>query len=152
MKVIKLSNRGETIVSNVDFDYLSQFNWIMGSRGYVFRHNYLGNRRTKIIKMHREVMNFPKEQVDHINMNKLDNRRSNLRVATNSQNKANGKKYVNNNSGYKGVYYEKLLGKYRAYVNEGGVRKYLGSYPTAMEAKVVRDQKALEIYGEFYTP
>lgn len=101
--------------------------------------------------MHRLILNAPEgSQVDHINGNKLDNRRSNLRLATASQNRANKGKIVNNTSGYKGV---SLSGKkWAADIAMNKVKVRLGRFDTPEEAAKAYDQAARELHGEFARP
>ena len=100
--------------------------------------------------MHRFIMK-PKsnEYVDHINGDKLDNRKENLRICTKKENQRNQKVRKDNTSGYKGV--ALMAGKYwRAYITSGGSRqKHLGNFKTKEEAARAYDEKAKEYFGEF---
>lgn len=89
--------------------------------------------------------------VDHINHNKLDCRKSNLRVGNRSQNEANGRPYKNNTTGYKGVYYCKNneINPYHAYAREGGKKRHLGCFPSKEEAALAYNEFAKKTYGEF---
>lgn len=87
--------------------------------------------------------------VDHRNGNGLDNRRANLREATVSSNAMNRRRRSDNSSGFKGVSLRKSNGKWRASVSVGGSRKWLGEFPSALEAARAYDAAALEHYGEF---
>jgi hypothetical protein len=107
------------------------------------------------IYLHRELFGFapgecPDTKIDHKNGNILDNRRANLRLATNQQNMQNRKMHRNNTSGYVGVYYDKRGNNFRAIITIDGKHRSLGRFKTAMEASVVRDAKAREVFGEFY--
>lgn len=83
--------------------------------------------------------NIPiKKEVDHINGCSLDNRRSNLRIVTRSENQKNGKKRVDNRSGVAGVCWQKGNGKWRARINSQGIYIDLGCYDTLEEAKSAR--------------
>lgn len=99
------------------------------------------------VQMHRFLTGW--EMVDHRNGNGLDNRRSNLRPATVSQNAMNRRKRVDNTSGYKGVSFRKETKVWRAYVSVLGKRVWLGQYPTATEAAAAYDVAAKLHYGEF---
>lgn len=89
------------------------------------------------------------EQADHKNRNILDNRRSNLRVASNMQNQANRLKTKRSTSGYKGVSWFKHLGKWRADIQKDGKLRYLGHFSDKVEAAKAYDRAALELFGEF---
>lgn len=106
MKKIPLSgNHGAglyAIVDDDDFSRLSKHSWCMDVGGGYPMTRY----KTKAYRMHKMVLPAPKGMyTDHINRNKLDNRKSNLRVVTNSQNMLNTGLYSNNTSGHKGVTY-----------------------------------------------
>lgn len=93
---------------------------------------------------------FPKEQIDHINMNRQDNRWCNLRIANKSENMSNRSKQVNNTSGYKGVYLRKDTNKYVARINVNGLCKILGNYKSAEMAYQAYIKAAKKYHGEFY--
>lgn len=99
--------------------------------------------------LHRLLMPPPQGlSVDHINGNPLDNRRSNLRVATHAQNMANRKSHKNNTSGFRGVYRAK--NRYRAEIKHQGKKIRLGSFATAEEAGAAYSCAAKELFGEFF--
>ena len=87
--------------------------------------------------------------VDHINRNKLDNRRCNLRVASNSQNCRNREKGKNNTSGYKGVSYKKKNKKFAARITVDGRMHNLGLFKTAEEASLVYNAAAVRFHKDF---
>lgn len=126
-------------ISPEDHERLSKFRWSFAGRGYVrtgSQSNYL----------HRMVLNTV-EQVDHINGDKLDNRRENLRPASNAQNhQAFGK--IRAQSGYRGV--SPSGSRWRARVNAFGVEYAQAGFETAQAAAAWRDAKAVEVHGEFY--
>jgi hypothetical protein len=84
----------------------------------------------------------------HRNGNGLDNRRSNLRAASQSQNKKNLPAYANNKSGYKGVI-RLTTGRYRASIGVDGKRVYLGTYDDAETAAIAYNVAATNLHGEF---
>lgn len=89
------------------------------------------------------------EVVDHINGQPLDNRRSNLRIATDSQNKANSKKRNGANK-YRGVYPSNHKAKpFRACITADGKQRTIGYFETEEEAAQARDRVAQEVWGEF---
>lgn len=87
--------------------------------------------------------------VDHRNGDGLDNRRANLRAATNAENMRNRRRYANNTSGFKGVSFHKATGKWRAQINLSDRRSHLGSHATAADAARAYDAAAREHFGEF---
>jgi hypothetical protein len=92
---------------------------------------------------------FPDLEIDHVNMNKTDNRIENLRLATHSQNGANTGKKRNNKSGYKGVHYSRIRKKWRAQIEKGGNKHHLGLFYTPEEAHNAYIKAAQELFGEF---
>lgn len=101
--------------------------------------------------MHRLVMGVedPKIQVDHINHETLDNRRSQLRLCTQRQNSFNTRKHSNNTSGFKGVTQRKDSGKWGAYIRINGRKKTLGAYATPELAARAYAEAAATHHGEF---
>ncbi len=94
------------------------------------------------------TVNNPDVVVDHKNNIGLDNRRRNLRVCTQMQNKWNSRTYRNNKSGYRGVY-QRPDGIYIAYLMCDGTQYYLGSYETFAAAKAARKQGEKDHYGKY---
>lgn len=77
---------------------------------------------------------WPSGDIDHINGDPADNRFFNLRDGTTSENMQNQRRYKNNKSGHVGVSYRKRDGRWSAYINLNGCRKYLGEFRTLDEA------------------
>jgi HNH endonuclease len=88
---------------------------------------------------------FPREEIDHVNRDPSDDRWNNLREATSSDNKANQCLSSNNTSGYKGVSWNYIVGKWYVHVN--GL--YLGCFDNLEEAIEARDSFAEEMQGDF---
>lgn len=89
----------------------------------------------------------PGEQVDHINGNPLDNRRSNLRLATHAQNMRNSRAL--SASGYKGVTWHKQCRKWRAEIQHNGQKRHLGLYTSRIEAARAYDDAARQLFGPY---
>ena len=93
---------------------------------------------------------WPKNQLDHINGDRIDNRLVNLREANNLENCRNSGIRITNTSGFKGVGYHKASGKWRAQISINGKRICLGLYITAEEAGKVYEAQAKLHHGAFY--
>lgn len=151
MSYIELTKGKRAIVDNEDFDYLNQWKWCYVGSGYVMRRKYLGggrgNEKAEYILMHRLIAGTPKDMdTDHINGDGLDNRRSNLRVCTTSQNMGNTRHY-GKKSQYKGVQPHK--DKWVARINIGRKTIYLGIYTTEEQAGESYNKAAKSHYGQF---
>lgn len=87
-----------------------------------------------------------KDEVDHKNHIRLDNRKANLRVVNRSQNNANS---IPKRKGYKGVSLDKRRGTYNAYITINYKRIYIGNYKTEAEAAREYDKWATKLFGSF---
>lgn len=147
-KIIRLTQGKETIVDSSDYDYLSQWKWLYND-GYAERHIRI-NGKPKHIRMHRFILNIPDGfEADHVNRNKLDNRRCNLRICTRSQNEANRPIFPNNSSGKKGVSWDKVNNKWRAVICFKRKYIHIGRYNNIEDATVAYNKKAKELFGDF---
>lgn len=101
------------------------------------------------LRMHRVILGEydPKNKLDHINGNGIDNRRSNLRRCDSQQNSMNSQIYKNNRLGLKGV--SKMKYGYKATISINREPIYLGFFKTPEEAANAYDSKAIELFGEF---
>lgn len=145
MKHIPLPNGLSTLVDDEDYEQLAQHSWCL-SDGYVVRSGYPEG----FIYMHRQLLGFPELHVDHRDGNKLNNqRRTNLREATVSQNMANNRRRKDNTSGFKGVSQRRDNFRYTSYVNFENKRHCTGCFDTAEEAAGARNTLAVQLHGEF---
>lgn len=127
--------RDWSLVDYDDFDWLMERRWFLSDTGYAMRMEG-GRKNRHKVTMHRLIMGFPTAEVDHINRNKLDNRRSNLRlvVVASVDNQQNVGVRADNTSGYRGVYLEKKTGRWRAEVMLRQRKHRLGGFATPEEA------------------
>lgn len=142
--LIRIGDLDVAVDSNY-YDYLSRFKWSIDRYPYITR-TVEGKKKT--IRMHRLIMgDIPKGMVvDHIDGNKLNNCRANLRICTQRENALNCR--GNSKSGYKGVM--KRGKRYLAYIDKSkGNRKYLGTYDSKEEAGRAYNDEAKKMFGEF---
>jgi hypothetical protein len=146
---IKLSWGKWAVIDAEDYARLSQYQWCAVEKArtcYAKTFDLDG----AILSMHRVVANAPKGLlVDHINHNGLDNRKSNLRLCTNSQNLQNKRPRSGCTSKYKGVYWHKDRKKFCAKIHLNRKAIHLGYFKDEIEAAKAYDKKAIELFGEF---
>lgn len=148
MPNIKLTQGYEAIVDEVDYDYLSQFNWCY-SHGYAAR-SIVRNGLKTMMRMHQELLTAPRgKEVDHRNGNSLDNRRDNLRLVTHHQNSMNRGKQSNNTSGFKGVFRDKRFGVFYTHVALLKKAYHFGTFKDPLMAAEQYDCVARQIFGEY---
>lgn len=147
MKIIPLTRGYFTFVNDEDFDYLNQWKW-QYTGGYAARGVKIPRtRRNKTILMHHVILNTS-SMVDHLDRNKLNNQRSNLRLATRADNNRNQGLRKDNASGYKGV--SKYHGKWAANIQvDGSKQVFLGGFTDPEEAAYVYDKFAMQLFGDF---
>lgn len=138
MKTIKLTQGKETLVDDEDYGFLSQWKWGIDTRGYARRN--IGNKtEQKTILMHTVIMQTPEGfMVDHINRNKLDNQKKNLRICISSQNLRNQKKRIDNTLGIKGVHWRKDHNRWQARIMLNQKTIHLGYFKTLQGAWLAR--------------
>lgn len=153
MKKIALTKGGFALVDDTDFEFLSQWKWTVRN-GYSARTVYLGggrkNQKSKHIYMHSLLNETPNGmETDHINRNKLDNRRENLRTTTRQQNSCNRVLQDNNTSGFRGVSWNRQRNKWMSQIKAFRKNYYLGLYSNKNDAARAYDKAALNLFGEF---
>ena len=149
MKHTPLTQGKVAVVDDDMYEVFIQRKWHLNSEGYAvgYEGSEFGDKR---IRMHRVVVSAPDGmEVDHINGDKLDNRRENLRICTHAQNTLNQGIRNDNKSGFKGVFWDKQSGKYRAQIRANKQTFYLGWFDDAEQAARAYDEKARELHGKF---
>ena len=127
-----------------DYEKISKYSWAMTSAGYIVSHN----ENNKYIRLHRIVMDAQNGQIiDHINRNKSDNRKANLRFCTYSENIYNSGLRSNNKTGVTGVIYGD--GLWVAYIGNQNKLIRLGSYKNKESAVKARKKAEKKYCGEF---
>lgn len=152
MKYI-LTKKGEKIsVDDEDFDKLNGQWWFTCPKGYARGTIQISFKNRKQIKMHRFIMGVhlssPEMYVDHIDGNKLNNCRSNLRLCSNGQNIMNSRIRESGQVKYKGVCTSKSKG-YRARITAYGKCISLGNFETPEAAAIAYNNAAIKHHGNF---
>lgn len=154
-----LTRKNEVIlVDDDDYEKLSKFTWYIskggknhGGYGYAIssQRNESTGKQYKL-SMHREIMNAKKgEIVDHINGNKLDNRKENLRIVTPYQNSLNVKKKDGASSQYKGVAFSKDMNLWKSSIRVKGKGVHIGYFSNEVACALAYNEYAIKHFGEY---
>jgi len=150
VKEIKPLNSDKLMkVDDEDYEELSKHKWWFNNKGYPHTYIYVDNKRTSIF-MHQILIKPPKGlQIDHIDRDKLNNQRDNLRIATQSQNNMNRIKQKNTSSKYKGVSWHKEHKKWRAYITFKDKYIHLGYFTNEDDAGRAYNKRAKELFNKY---
>ena len=142
------STKQTFMVDASDLPLVRDYCWHINKNGYVVA--CAKNGASPELRLHRFVTGVTDDTVcvDHKNWDKTDNRKSNLRLATKSQNNINIKRRIDNTSGYTGVSVTRG-GKYLARISIDGARYYLGVYEFFEDAVKARHDAELLMHGEW---
>lgn len=151
---IPLTKGYEAVIDVEDVCLVEDFNWLSSvckNVVYAMRASpRKPNTKRKFILLHRVLTSAPAHlQVDHIDSDGLNNRRSNLRLATVSQNHFNSRISKRNTSGFKGVSFEKRANKWLARIKIDGKVKWLGYYNNPEDAGAAYAKASPEVHGNF---
>jgi hypothetical protein len=152
VRYIQLTKGKIAIVDDADYDELNKFNWHYHG-GYAKRTIFVSKGKSpKCAFLHHYLL--PKKsgfEVDHRDLNTLNNQRDNLRYATKSQQMANRPRFKNGKaSKYKGVYAEKSKTvPWCAQIRSNGKIKYLGCFATEEAAALAYNMAAIDRFGEY---
>ena len=149
MKKIPLTQGKFALVDDGDFEWLNQWKWCYDR--YAVRSIQKSKNQRMLWFMHWSIIGKPPKglETDHINGDKLDNRKNNLRIVTRSQNMMNKKRQKNNTSGFKGVSRSKEKKKWYARICYQGKEYFIGSFNNEKEAAKAYNIKAKEYFGTF---
>lgn len=144
--VVILDNKDYFFIDSEDERFLYDASWYIGRNGYV-----TGRINGKLIYFHRYILGVTnkKNQIDHKNRNKIDNRKNNLRICTNIDNARNRNIQSNNTSGFIGVSFDITRNKWAAYFKEIGIKKFLGRFENMDDAIKARLLAEKQNYGDF---
>jgi hypothetical protein len=152
MKTIPLTKGKFTIVDDDDYEYLNQWKWCVDTWGYAVRSlsaRYPHKGKSKgSVSMHRVILDANiGQQVDHADLDKLNNQKYNLRFCTSRENKINRRLFKNNTTGHKGVY--RRYGKFFAAICIDYKLRHLGTFETAADAANKYKEEAEKYHGDF---
>lgn len=138
------SIRAEARIDPSDYDDVMQWRWLQNNNGYAVRLEPQGSGAYRAVLMHRYLMGLgygDKSEVDHINRDKIDNRRANLRVVTRGQQVQNISSHRGSSSRFRGVYWAERkesgrVSKWRAqaFLNRKATR--LGTFESEIDAAI----------------
>lgn len=158
IRFIPLTQGQHAIVDAADYDYLMQWSWFAkfckcSNSFYALRNLRKSDGRTGLISMHRQIMGLyhgDPHTVDHVDPTAtLDNRRSNLRIATRGQQNSNRGRISTNTSGFKGVGKRPGRDLWYAQIASGGKKIYLGQFDRPEKAYAAYCVASERRHGEF---
>lgn len=146
-KKIYLSNGKYSLVDEEDYDLLMQHKWHYSNSGYASK-----RFSKKTVSIHRFVMDkyltADNLVIDHINRNRLDNRKSNLRVCTTQQNCWYRKTKAK--SGYRGVYWHNRSNLWYSQIRDKDSKKiHIGMFNNVVDAAKAYDVYSKKLHGDF---
>lgn len=144
------------LVDDEDYALVQGYKWFMSPQGYAWAHDYSQGWQAGMrgsVLMHRLIMGATQGQtVDHVNRNKTDNQRGNLRLASYSEQNLNTKTRSDNTSGHRGVYWESRRNCWRVCLNHDNKQLHVGQFKDKLLAIAAYHAKATEVYGGFFDP
>jgi hypothetical protein len=153
---VPLSNcRGRALIEEADLPLVTAHRWRLDSTGYVVTSLPRVEGKNRNLHLHRLLAGLERgdgSQCDHVNRDRLDNRRSNLRVAAPHENGRNRNLYSNNTTGYKGVSFDKRSGRWEASIKVDYRKQFLGLFDSAEEAGAAYDAASVQVHGLFASP
>lgn len=153
-KQIELTQGKTAIVSAEDFEYINQWKWSYDGHNHcAVRSETIkkdGKYKSKSILMHKLIMETPKGMdTDHINGDRLDNRKSNLRICTHRENMCNRKQSKANKSGYKGVSWDNKYSKWVTRIRTSEKYMHVGYFKDKLSAAKAYNEAAKKHHGKF---
>lgn len=151
--LIPLTQGQFAIVDSDDFERLNEFRWFAFKSRQTFYAgrqvtNLDGKRRT--LRMHRVITGAPAGlEVDHKNLNGLDNRKGNLRICSTENNLRNRRGTTKGASRFKGVSWSKECGKWRARIGFENKDYHGGVFSNEIDAARAYDELAKRLFGDF---
>ena len=149
MRMVELTKGMSSMVDDEDYDMLMQWSWFVHKCRNTFYAGRMHSSKKRHIKMHRVIMGIddPAIVVDHIDRDGLNNQRSNLRLATSSENLLNAPGW--GASGFRGVSFHKKANKWQVAVSHQGKSHWIGLFESINDAALAYNKKASELFGQF---
>ncbi len=150
MKKIPLNKGKAALVDDADYEVIKSYTWFFSDLGYAKTTIWKNNKATQL-RMHHMINGKTKkgEYTDHINGNKLDNRRENLRICTNAENMRNRPAPSSNTSGYKGVTWHKQRNRWAARIKVFYKSIHLGLFDSKKDAAKAYNMAAKKHFGKY---
>jgi hypothetical protein len=151
-KAIHLTQVRVAIVDTEDHGWLTKFKWHAHKRGRTWYARRAASKKT--IFMHRAILehhgyDLTSGEIDHINGDGLDNRKSNLQVISHAENIRKSRVQINNKSGFRGVSWHKGDRRWQVVIEVDNIKKYVGSFRNKIAAALAYDQAAKKCFGKF---
>jgi hypothetical protein len=144
---IPLTKGAFALVDDADYDWLMQWKWRLNSKGYAIRSYYVDYQEI-VLNMHRVILDAQRGQfVDHIDGNRLNNTRANLRFVTQQQNLEYRRVFSSSKTGLKGV--SRRGNHWQARIGYNKQIIHLGYYPQIESAAHAYDAAALKLFGDY---
>ncbi len=140
--IIKTKSGSKIIADLEDYKKLSKYSWCISKTGYA-----VCNTGKKVVRMHRYILDAePGKVIDHINHNKLDNRKKNLRICSQQENLRNVKPCKTSQTGEVGIRITKG-GKFNARITHNKKEIHIGNFETLSEAVAARIEAEKKFHG-----
>ena len=151
-EMIELTQGKVAIADAEDFQWLSEFKWHAHERGRSWYARRAASKKT--IFMHRAILehhgyDLTSGEVDHINGDGLDNRKSNLQVISHAENIRKSRVQINNKSGFRGVSWHKGDRRWQVVIEVDNIKNYIGSFRSKIAAALAYDRAAKKCFGKF---
>ncbi|HEV3223889.1 MAG TPA: HNH endonuclease [Puia sp.] len=149
---IPLTKGKFAIIDFEDLEFVMRYKWHLGSRirsQYAIKVLGKGDGK-KYLRMHNYIMNCPNGKVvDHIDGDGLNNKKANLRICDDGQNKCNRKKSSTTKNRFKGAIFRERNNRWICQITHKKKRYYVGEFKTEIEAAQAYNKKAKELFGDF---
>jgi len=151
MKLILLTQNKFTIIDDEDYKLISDYKWCVSKKRNNTFYAVTNTKERKRLYLHRLIMEANKgDEIDHVNHDTLDNRKTNLRFVNPSQQQWNRSKRRNKvTSKYKGVSWYKRYNKWHSKIMFHGKTIHLGYFLSEIDATRAYDKAASKYFGEY---